>query len=106
DAARHGSPDLAVAPPRADALLSACREAHVGDVEAMHRLRLAIKRHRYALEILSGAGHDGLRPPIREARALQGDLGGLHDLNLLIDLVHGEGYRPGAGHLLRRLLRR
>jgi len=105
-AARRGSPVLAVALPATDGLVGACREAHVGDVEAMHRLRLAIKRHRYALEILSEAGHEGLQRTIREARALQGDLGGLHDLDLLIDLVHGEAYRPGASPLLRRLLRR
>ncbi len=91
--------------PPADSLEHACREANGQDVEAMHRLRIAVKRHRYTLEILSEAGQSGLRPAIRQARALQGDLGGLHDLDLLIDLVHREAYRPGAGPLLRRLLR-
>ncbi|PYT16652.1 MAG: hypothetical protein DMF51_04190 [Acidobacteria bacterium] len=105
-AATRSSPAPAIDPARAGAVLRACREARNGGAEALHRLRIAIKRQRYAMEILAEAGVGGLRPAIREARVLQTHLGDLHDVDLLIDLVHQEAYRPGGGSLLRRLLRR
>ncbi|OLD63616.1 MAG: hypothetical protein AUI47_08640 [Acidobacteria bacterium 13_1_40CM_2_68_5] len=105
-AATRSGPAPAIDPARAVAVLRACREARDGDAEALHRLRIAIKRHRYAMEILAEAGVGGLRPAIREARVLQTHLGDLHDLDLLIDLVHQEAHRPGGESLLRRLLRR
>ncbi len=55
--------------------------------ERLHRLRIAVKRYRYSLELLDEAGLEGLKPAIRSARILQRDLGSLHDLDLLIDLA-------------------
>ena len=58
-----------------------------GDAERLHRLRIAIKRFRYALEILDEAGVPGLGPSIRSTRGMQRTLGMLHDLDMLLDLV-------------------
>jgi CHAD domain-containing protein len=70
-------------------------ERHLGagrgqNGDRLHRLRIAVKRYRYTLEILDEAGIEGLEPAIRSARKLQRDLGGLHDLDILIDLVRRE----------------
>ena len=88
------------------AVLRARTITHDGDPESMHRLRIAIKRYRYALEALTGAGASGLRPAIHAARSLQSDLGGLHDLDVLIDVVRRSTHVPGAGGFLRHVLRR
>jgi len=88
------------------AVLRARTDTRDGDPEAMHRLRIAIKRYRYALEALTEAGAPGLRPAIQEARSLQSDLGSLHDLDVLIEVVRRNAHLPGAGGFLSHLLRR
>jgi len=107
----HGSPGSAA--PAGDAMgglvravLRARTDTRDGDPEAMHRLRIAIKRYRYALEALTEAGASGLQPAIHAARSLQSDLGSLHDLDVLIEVVRRNAHVPGAGGLLRRILRR
>jgi len=78
--------------------------ARTGDAEALHALRIAVKKHRYALEILAETGFGKVRPAIRAARALQAGLGHLHDLDVLIGRVRRSS-GPGAGRaLLARLL--
>jgi CHAD domain-containing protein len=88
------------------AVLRARADTRDGDPEAMHRLRIAIKRYRYALEALTEAGASGLQPAIQAARSLQSDLGSLHDLDVLIEVVRRNAHLPGAGGFLRHLLRR
>ena len=88
------------------AVLRARTDTRDGDPEAMHRLRIAIKRYRYALEALTEAGASGLKPAIHAARSLQSDLGSLHDLDVLIEVVRRNAHVPGAGGFLRHLLRR
>jgi len=88
------------------AVLRARTDTQDGDPEAMHRLRIAIKRYRYALEALTEAGTPGLRPAIHAARSLQSDLGSLHDLDVLIEAVRRDLHVPGAGAFLRRILQR
>jgi len=78
--------------------------ARTGDAEVLHRLRIAIKRYRYAMEIVDESGLGKVRPAIREARALQADLGNLHDLDVLIGLVRRSGGTGGRTALLARLL--
>jgi len=90
----------------ADAVLTARRTAREADPEAMHRLRIAIKRYRYALEVLAEAGTPGLEPAILEARALQRELGRLHDLDVLIEVVRHRLRERGAASFLRRVVRR
>jgi CHAD domain-containing protein len=101
----HAEAPAANGPTHGQAVLRACREARHGRPEAMHRLRIAIKRYRYALEVLTDAGRPGLERTIGEARALQGALGRLHDLDVLIEIVRRLEPVPGAAILLRRLLR-
>ncbi len=88
------------------AVLRARADIRDGDPESMHRLRIAIKRYRYALEALTEAGAPRLRPAIRAARSLQSDLGSLHDLDVLIEVVRRDIHVPGAGGFLRRILLR
>ena len=87
-------------------VLSARAGTRDGDPESMHRLRIAIKRYRYALEVLTEAGAPGLRPAILSARSLQSDLGSLHDIDVLIEAVRRDSHVPGADVFLRRILRR
>ncbi len=75
---------------------AAQRAARRGDPERLHRFRIALKHYRYALEILDRAGVRGMKSFIREARLLQGALGRLHDVDVLIETVKRNG-RP-AGH--------
>jgi CHAD domain-containing protein len=103
--ADHADAPAANGPSRGQAVLRACREARAADPEALHRLRIAIKLYRYALEVLSDAGRPGLGPAIGEARALQGALGRLHDLDVLIEIVRRQAPASGGAALLRRLSR-
>ena len=72
----------------------------------MHRLRIAIKRYRYSLEVLAETGVPGLGAAIREARALQRELGRLHDLDVLIGVVRHRMHARGAASFLRRVQER
>lgn len=79
---------------RAREVRGSLRPARGGGAEALHRLRVSIKRHRYALEIAQQAG---LAPPgaaIARAREVQESLGRLHDLDVLLGLLVRRG---GAG---------
>jgi len=102
----------AVVPPgpvlraQVDAVLSARGAARGGEPEAMHRLRIAIKRYRYSLEVLAETGAPGLVAAIREARALQRELGRLHDLDVLIGVVRRRMHARGAATFLRRVQER
>jgi CHAD domain-containing protein len=90
----------------ADAVLAARGAARGAGPEAMHRLRIAIKRYRYALEVLAEAGSPGLDAAIRGARALQRELGRLHDLDVLIEVVGHHLRERGAAPFLRRVVDR
>jgi len=90
---------------RVEAVARAARVAADGDPESMHRLRIAVKRYRYVLEVLEESGAPSLQPSILAARALQKELGRLHDLDVLIDWVRGSARVPAAAAFLRRLAR-
>jgi CHAD domain-containing protein len=81
---------------------AAAGSAGTGSTEALHRLRIALKRQRYAMETLRDCGVAGLSRPIGRIRRLQSVLGRLHDLDLLRESING---RVGAGlaPLARRL---
>ena len=70
---------------------------------AMHRLRIAVKRYRYALEFLERAGRDELNQAIQETRSLQGELGHLHDLDVLLEILRKERPSPATRRLEMRL---
>ena len=67
----------------------AALRARDGSPEALHRLRITVKRHRYLLEILSEAGCAGAERALGEAKKLQECLGNLHDLDLLRERAAG-----------------
>ncbi|HEV8701133.1 MAG TPA: CHAD domain-containing protein [Candidatus Polarisedimenticolia bacterium] len=101
----RATPTAAALPDRVEAVARAARLAGDGDPESMHRLRIAIKRYRYVLEVLSEAGAPALQPSIHRARALQRELGRLHDLDILIEWVRGAARVPAASAFPRRLVR-
>ncbi|MCI0658276.1 MAG: CHAD domain-containing protein [Acidobacteria bacterium] len=70
---------------------------------AMHRLRIAVKRYRYALEFLERAGRKELSGAIQETRRLQGELGHLHDLDVLLEILRKERPAPATRRLELRL---
>lgn len=72
---------------RARELERARRGAASGRAQPAHRLRVAVKRWRYALEILDASSLGPFTEAIETARRLQEKLGTLHDLDVLIALV-------------------
>jgi len=74
-----------------------------GGPTAMHRLRITVKRYRYALEFLERAGRKELQASIRETRRLQGELGHLHDLDVLLEILRREKPTPATRRLALRL---
>jgi CHAD domain-containing protein len=73
---------------------------------AMHQLRIAVRRFRYALEFLEPAMPDEAGEIRSELVPLQTTLGDLHDLDVQIALVDEHASRaslPAAAELLRRL---
>jgi len=98
------APAGAALPGRAEAVARAASTAGEGDPESMHRLRIAVKRYRYVLEVLAETGAPSLEPSIRGAREVQRELGRLHDLDVLIEWVRDAVHVPAAAAFLRRLL--
>ncbi len=77
--------------------------AAMGRADAVHRLRITIKRYRYALEIVAAAGLADVRAPLERARSLQSALGELRDRDVLIELVRRGAGGPAGALLLRPL---
>src|SRR5215813_12933287 len=71
----------------------------------MHLLRIAVKRFRYALELLQPAMPAEVEEIATALVGLQTGLGELHDTDVRIDLIdlHTGGGTPAADALLRRL---
>jgi len=72
---------------RAHELERARRAAASGRPLPAHRLRIAVKRWRYALEVLDASSLGPFTTAIEEARRVQEKLGSLHDLDVLLDLL-------------------
>jgi CHAD domain-containing protein len=86
---------------RAREVRAALPAARRGRAEALHRLRVAVKRYRYCLETLEAWGRGPLEDEIARARGIQEKLGAVHDLDVLIEMA-----RDTPGLAVRRLLRR
>ena len=69
---------------RAGAVRRALRRAGGGRSADLHRLRVAIKRYRYTLEMLEAWGLSELKPELATARRIQEALGVVHDMDVLI----------------------
>jgi len=68
---------------RAAGVRRALGRARGGSSEALHALRIAMKKHRYTLELLDDAGVAGLEPAILDARRIQDRLGFQRDQDQL-----------------------
>ncbi len=71
-----------------------------GTAAALHALRIACKRLRYALELFE-KDLPALHGAAQRLRQMQDDLGNVHDCDVLIETAT----RCNAAHLLRRLQR-
>ena len=56
--------------------------------DALHDMRIAAKRLRYALEATAPAFGAGAARGIEVAKALQGVLGDIHDCDVMVEVVH------------------
>jgi CHAD domain-containing protein len=83
------------------------RAASSGRPLPAHRLRIAVKRWRYALEILDASNLGPFTGAIEAARRVQEKLGALHDLDVLLDLArrspHTRALRPALAAKRRAL---
>ncbi len=93
----------AVAATHLKALARTRPRALTGRPRPLHRVRIALKHYRYALEILEAGGMAGVRPAIAIARLLQERLGDLHDLDVLIERVRAAPGLRARAAVLRRL---
>lgn len=73
------------------------------DAASLHRLRIAVKRLRYTLEILSGVvpGSEGF---LATLRTLQDELGAVHDADVLVPLIEADMKQGRETPGLRALL--
>jgi CHAD domain-containing protein len=70
---------------------------HPSNNDPLHRMRIAAKRLRYAMELLAPCWGGKLTPLAQEVSELQGSLGELHDCDEWIDDLAARLDRKGAG---------
>ncbi len=63
------------------------KAASKGSSRALHRLRVSVKRSRYALEMLRPLATPGLAKALKQLEAAQDLLGGYHDAVVAVELV-------------------
>jgi CHAD domain-containing protein len=82
---------------RAKALASAMDEAgRIYAPEHLHRVRIAAKKLRYAMELASDAGVKAAAAPVRTVKRVQDALGTLHDLQTLLTHVAAVQVQPSG----------
>lgn len=74
------------------------------EAAAQHRLRIAIKRYRYRMEVLSPLMEEGYREVHGQVKAYQEILGRLHDLDVFRELISGIGLTEGTEQALADLI--
>lgn len=67
-----------------------------------HEMRIAAKWLRYSMELFAPAFAGELGPQLKQVKALQEELGDLHDCDVRRDLVHGFLQQPLDWRLLER----
>jgi CHAD domain-containing protein len=92
--------DLRLEPVLALVPMARCPE----ESAAQHRLRIAIKRYRYRLEVLSPLLEDGYRKVHGHVKEYQEILGRLHDLDVFRELIAGIGLTAVTEHALADLI--
>jgi CHAD domain-containing protein len=86
---------------RSKALAVAIKEAgHMYASEPLHRVRIAAKKLRYAMELASDAGIKSAAAPLRAVKRVQDDLGRLHDLQVLQSYISAVQAQPRNGRAL------
>jgi CHAD domain-containing protein len=67
----------------------ACRQAIKGedDAEGLHKLRIAVKKLRYAIETLDFAAGESAKETLRFFKKLQTVLGDLHDRDVFVEMI-------------------
>ena len=88
---------------RLDALLGFAKAVRNPEqIEALHRMRIAAKRLRYALEILAPILDHDFKPAIAALKELQDRLGEIHDCDVWLELL--PGFLASERGLMRRYL--
>lgn len=88
---------------RLDALLGFAEAVrNPAEIEALHRMRIAAKRLRYALEILAPILDHDFKPAIAALKELQDRLGEIHDCDVWLELL--PGFLASERGLMRRYL--
>ncbi len=64
--------------------------------EQLHRVRIAAKKFRYAMELASDAGVKTAAAPVRIVKRVQDTLGTLHDLQILLSHVAAVQLQPSG----------
>lgn len=78
------------------------------DIESLHRLRIRLKQWRYLLELNGSTAEDQAK--IAELKTLQDDIGNLHDMEVLCELLKKRRMKhvaqeTKAGHDLKEIRR-
>jgi CHAD domain-containing protein len=85
---------------RSKALKAAMGEAgHIYAPDRLHRVRIAAKKLRYALELAADAAIKTASAPVRAAKRAQETLGRLHDLQVLQSHATAVQAAPAAGSM-------
>lgn len=74
------------------------------EIEAQHRLRIAVKHFRYRMEILSplmGADYQPLHTAVKD---YQDVLGRMHDLDVFAEIIREAGFTPTVAELVRKCM--
>jgi CHAD domain-containing protein len=62
---------------------AAAQAGHLYEPDRLHRIRIAVKKLRYTLELARESGVPAAQAPVRRLRAIQDVLGRLHDFQVL-----------------------
>ncbi len=84
-------------------LLPAALDA--GNVTAQHRLRIAVKRFRYRLEIISPVMGNGSSDLLGTAKSYQEVLGRMHDLDVFAQMIEARDMSAAAAGPLQETIR-
>lgn len=84
-------------------LLPAAKNA--GEIEAQHRLRIAVKHFRYRLELLSFQIEAGFPEILATLKGYQEVLGKMHDLDVFAGIAREAGFAADAGRLVLARIR-